>query len=627
MGKNSSKKQNKDFFKKQNKDKACSISLGSVVRCLAVKANLEQVIRYTGDSAGIDLCHLYADKLLKISAEIKDNEAQIEAKTKVKSQLVDYEAAIKPFQDKIDALTKDKNVILAEQAVKLHEYACDHGLYVMMRERLSLISTDDYEVYAMLHDKCFVFDGFFDAKGRPEKPHYHILVAGLPTGVHKLRKITSVVDILDMIGVSFDPAYDESLVDNHAVESIVSLKDYVAYLTHETEASWRDGKRQYDRSEVITNQPEMYAAYMSGLNFIDKKAVTKSDIVSLLPSFQDLGFQRMSFEDALKTHFSPRSVNYIKASPTLLRPLEAAHLEGVNSFIGTRATTDRICVYIYGGSDIGKSHAVGHFMKAKGIDPCSLVEANASKTGKFDDVGVQTEVILCDDIHVNDTLKVADDKPTKLSRRNKGTSAWIGEYLICISNSDPLDYFNVPLDNPFYRDNPTSHPQLSRFACYKINSDGSFSKTYPCMRGSRSEAVFQKNRRADELVEIMSESIKQYCALEAVTPYDVLHYSCRLEVELDRFFRDLYSVDLRKLTSDCTAKYNKAITAYVKATYEYLAPLYDMDVIEFLRENSERSLFDKFEELIPKSFDIDASIADGLDKIIHDNVPHTPVSD
>lgn len=616
----------KSFFKKQNKDKACGISLGSEVRCVAVKANLEQVIRYTGDSAGIDLCHLYADKLLKISTEIKDNREQIDAYTKIKSQLTNYEATIKPFEDKIEALTKDKDVVLAEQAVKLHEYACDHGLYVKMRERLSLISTEDYEVYAMLHDKCRIFEGFFDVKGRLEKPHYHILVAGMPKGVHKLRKNTPVTAILDMIGVSFDPAYDESLVDNHAVESVVSLKDYVAYLTHETEASWRDGKHQYDRSEVITNQPEMYAAYMSGLTYIDKKTVTKSDVVSLLPNFRDLGFKRMSFEDALKTYFAPRSIDYVKASPSLLRPLEDAHLEGVNKFIGTRATTDRICVYIYGGADIGKSHAVGHFMKAKGIDPCSLVEANASKTGKFDEVGVQTEVILCDDIHVNDTLKVADDKPTKLSRRNKGTSAWIGEYLICISNSDPLDYFNVDLENPVYRDNPTAHPQLSRFACYKINSDGSFSKTYPCMRGSRTEAVFQKNRRADELIEIMSESIKHYCALEAVTPYDVLHYSCRLEVELDRFFRDLYSVDFRRMSFDCTAKYNNAITAYVKATYEYLVPLYDMDVVEFLRENSERSLFDKFEELIPKSFDVDASATDDLDKIIHDNVSHAPVS-
>lgn len=99
---------------------------------------------------------------------------------------------------------------------------------------------------AIVHDRDTVTAGIWAEAAI--KPHLHIIVRCMDR-----KKRIRVRTIMDCLGIFFRPGLDDSLWQEHGVETIGNYTGYAVYLTHETKEAIDDAKELYSIDELISN--------------------------------------------------------------------------------------------------------------------------------------------------------------------------------------------------------------------------------------------------------------------------------------------------------------------------------------------------------------------------------------
>ena len=280
-----------------------------------------------------------------------------------------------------------------------------------------------YIVEAICHDKdSYAENGCF-WKSALEKRHYHILFKAKDS---KERKY--VQTIMNELGILFRPQLDDELWKNHGVETVGNFSGYSLYLTHDTEEAIKDGKEQYPIEDVVSNHTveELKDIRDGYIRYIgDRKKVTSKEMAEIDKLAFNLGYELKDFSawyDGLE--FSIRS-------NTKMKTVKESYQRGVDKRISENKTVLRLCVFIKGKPNTGKTFASLQALKGKRIH---TVEGGGS--GKFDNLRPDHEAIVISDDVCPNLLNMADNYICKVYKRQSNNPAWSGNYFIVTSNLD-----------------------------------------------------------------------------------------------------------------------------------------------------------------------------------------------
>lgn len=495
---------------KSNKDKKLTLSIDSKTRCLNIKVYYDQLYRFVHGNLDI-----VSDDLKQIKA-ISDN---IINQANVLSDA------------KKSELKKEKDALHQRKVATLKAACLQEGILADFFKAVQNVDSDIYFVAAILHDKDVFVKDFWTTE--PEDDHIHIVFHGAPYKNGRLRTFI-VRKALEMLRISFDPEMDKSILDYGAIEVCKYIVDSVKYITHSTPASEIDGKYPYDDTEVVTNNREKYDEYVNSVDHASEKArLTAEKAIAYVPSFREAGLKLMSFRDAFRfAGLSDWLWYYCQGKKAIMQVFETAYEEGVDATIAQKKV-DRICLFIYGSHEIGKTTAVEHLCRTLGI-PREQIFTTAEGYGKYDGLTPQHEVLLADDVSLQNMLTLADERVAKLSQRNKGYSIFAGSFVIATSNQYPDQFFHRFLTDNHGRPIKTEdnaliesdqyEARISRFAIIKAEDDGTLTFERPITRGTRNNTAFEKKAIVEKLIKCMETSTREYCANISMSDKDILKY-------------------------------------------------------------------------------------------------------
>lgn len=494
---------------KSNTDKKLTLHEESRTRRVNIKVNYEQLYRYV---------HGDVDIIINELKQAKD----------ISNTLAEQVKTLSDTQR--DELKKKKEAILKQKNVKLKAAIIQEGILSDFFNAVQNMDKDLYFVAAILHDKDVFVEDFWTTD--TEDDHIHIVVIGTMQANGKRRRFI-ISDILDKLRIKFDKERDKGVIDWGAIQVCKHIEESVKYLTHSTEASEVDGKYPYDDDEVYTNDRKAYEAFTSSAYSSARTRLTAEKAVDYVPKFREAGLKLMSFRDAFRlAGFSDWVWYDCQGKNAVLNVFRVAYEEGLTETVVSNHV-DRICLYIYGAHEIGKTTAVQRLCETLGITKDQIFIA-ADGYGKYDGLTPQHEVLLADDVSLQNMLTLADERVAKLSQRNKGYSVFSGSFVIVTSNVKPEDFFhkvkedkhgNVLVDkNGVPRVSELYEARISRFAIIRANDDGTLTFERPITRGTRNNTAFEKKAIVEKLIKCMETSTREYCANISMSSDDILKY-------------------------------------------------------------------------------------------------------
>lgn len=327
-------------------------------------------------------------------------------------------------QKKRSCLSIDSKV--PSMAIKIYEEQLAKGFDYLCN---AIRSTDkrDFQVLAIVHDRdTYADDGHF-WKPAVEKPHMHVIVRCVDR-----KKRIRVRTILNALGIYFRPNLDDELWEKHGVETVGDFSSYAMYLTHETDAAINAAKELYDISEIISNLDidEIQAVRDGYLRLSSaKKKVTDDDLIQLDAAAYELGRELGNFDkwyDALP--FNIRSHSKMKT-------IRESYKRGVDARVAEQSEVTRVCIYIQGEHNTGKTYAAKHALAGKTIH---TVEGGGS--GKFDNLRADHDAIIISDDVCPNVLNMTDNYICRAYKRQNNNPAWSGQYFIVTSNLSFKDW-------------------------------------------------------------------------------------------------------------------------------------------------------------------------------------------
>lgn len=382
----------------------------------------------------------------------------------------------------LGGLTMDSTV--PDLNIKIYEEQLPDGLD-KFKERVRLIDKGDYWVLAIVHDRDLVADEIFVAACK--KRHIHILIIKQGKDKDGRAERRKVSTMLGMLGIVFRPEEDASIWANHGVERIKNLGAAVAYLTHETPDCERDGKEVYDRDEIFSNlEPDEIDQLRDGY-----VRITHSKHKATIDEQIELG-------DAAEKAGRTGSMTWRQFQPTLPFVLQKGaakkyylerYQQGVDDRMREHSEVLRLCIFIQGEANLGKTYAAKHAFDGLGRRVFEL--GDGGKTGKFDDLTEDVDVLVVDDAIINDVLGMADNKVCKVYRRNGFNPYWCGDALIITSNDSFEDWARACGVKPRQME-----AAKSRFYICHVVDDGK-RKFLDCTQVSKRGTPEQQRRRLD----------------------------------------------------------------------------------------------------------------------------------
>lgn len=276
------------------------------------------------------------------------------------------------------------------------------------------------EIMAIKHDRDIVTDGIWASA--VVKPHWHIILRLVPAKA-RIRVLQLMADL----GIFFRPGVDDELWMNHGVETVGNFSGYALYLTHETDDAIREGKELYDRADVVSNlssdeQDQIRAGYV---RVSDARAATLDELVALDKEAYDIGFALKDFEDWYGSQ--PFAVR----SNAKMRVVKESYYRGIKARVALNEPIDRLCVFIQGNANKGKTYAAVRALMDMGK---SVLKASGGGTGKFDALRADHDAIVLDDCTCPNLLNMADGYVCMAYRRQSDNPPWTGQYFIVTSN-------------------------------------------------------------------------------------------------------------------------------------------------------------------------------------------------
>lgn len=287
----------------------------------------------------------------------------------------------------------------------------------------------DFQVLAIRHDRDEVADGIWAVS--KVKPHWHVIVRLVDQ-----KKRLRVKQILAGLGIVYRPGLDDELWKEHGVETIGNFAGYAVYLTHETAEAIRDAKEKYDISEIISNlTPEEIQQVRDGyIRVSEKRKLTQEDLIALDKEAYDRGYALKTLNDWFADQpFNVRSAAKIKV-------ITDHYYHGVEARIKERVEVNRVCIYIQGEPNRGKTYAAEHALLDMGLN---VYHVQGGGTGKFDGLTAAHEAILIDDDTCPNLLNMTDDCICQAYRRGRDNPPWTGRLFVVTSNLSFYDWLEA----------------------------------------------------------------------------------------------------------------------------------------------------------------------------------------
>lgn len=398
-------------------------------------------------------------------------------------------------------LTLDSKV--RSMAIKCYDEQLPWGWQATC-QAIQMIEKSKYQVQAIRHDRDIKENSDFWLPSY-DKPHYHIIVRC----VNKKERLR-VTTFLNMVGVMYRQGVDDGLLQNHGVETIGNYAEYSRYLTHETEKAIKDGKELYDMAEIVSNLTieEIEEIRNGYLRPSENRRVTATELAMLDAEAYDLGYKLGDFDAWYG------SLPFEMRSATKMRTIKESYNRGVTVKIDEHEPLDRVCIYIKGGANSGKSYTTQRVLDQFKV---KTFVVDAGGTGIFDRLTAGHQAIVLDDSKCPSLLNMCDQYICRPYRRQADNPPWCGTWFIVTSNIDFDEWCeDTGLRMVDIFGNRTAHgiAMHSRFAIGEIVTDSETGQSTLVITeiGVRGDDTKKRRigKKVTEFVRTFNELIKDY---------------------------------------------------------------------------------------------------------------------
>ena len=387
-------------------------------------------------------------------------------------------------------------------AFKCYDEQLPYGWEETQR-RIKLIDKTEMIVEAIMHNRDLFADMDDPFLPAVEKRHFHFICRC----VNRNDRI-AVCTLMKKLGIQFRKGIDTDLYKNHGVETIGNFNAYSTYLTHETEDAIASGKEKYEIEEIVSNLTleeiqnirNGYFDPIGAGNRIDANEWALLD----QQAFQ-LGYNLKDYQDWFG------SLSFKVRSNSKARALEASYNRAVDIRIAEKPTILRVCVYIQGEANKGKTSAA-----IKALAGLKVLSVGGGGTGKFDELRPSTDAIIINDDTCPNLINMSDNYVCRAYRRGHNNPAWTGAYLIITSNLEfeqYLDQCKASVRDKNDRLNETFNAIKSRFAIGYLKEDKNGNTCLAFKSISTRGLEAEKKERAGMLARFQAsynEALKNY---------------------------------------------------------------------------------------------------------------------
>ena len=390
-------------------------------------------------------------------------------------------------------MKKEKSKLTMRSSVRTLSIKCyDEQLpsgFEYIINKIKNVDANDFQILAIKHDKDTNNDNIWQPSAI--KPHYHIIVRVL--GINSAHVSTKL---------------DDKLWEQHGVETIKSFPSMAMYLTHDTEQAELDGKYKYDIEDIISNlSPNEIRSVREGYIRLNDTKVSINDFETLDKIAYKKGLNLEMFDEWYD------SLPFKVRCNCKIKTVKESYERGVLRAISTDIPITRLCIFITGEANMGKTYGCCTALKGK-----NTLVVGGGGTGKYDKITVSTDAIIIDDDVAPNLLNMTDNKVVQAYKRMSNNPIWRGQYFIVTSNKGIDDWL---------RDCGLSSVNIeaakSRFYICEVERDGSI---VVLGHSSRGNVSMQKERYSMFLSFLLTceKSIKDYVAIkkESVN-YDSLY--------------------------------------------------------------------------------------------------------
>lgn len=308
---------------------------------------------------------------------------------------------------------------VATLSIKCYDEQLPCG-WAVTKDAIMAINKNKYQVIAIRHDRDRDSDDFWEPAF--EKPHYHIILRVLNDGRIRVKAA------LEMLCVVYRKEIDDSLILNHGLETVGNYANMAVYLTHETAKAILEAKEKYELDELVSNLnideiKQVREGYIRVSN--TAKKVDIETMIELDEQAKKLGYELGNF------------LNWYAELPFIIRGnakmkvIEKSYHLGVMQRVSEKKDMNRLCVFIKGEKDVGKTYAALYALKGK-----EVLTVEGGGTGKFDNLSASTDAIIVSDDRAPNLLNMTDNFMCQAYKRNNNNPFWCGKYFVVTSNLD-----------------------------------------------------------------------------------------------------------------------------------------------------------------------------------------------
>lgn len=377
-----------------------------------------------------------------------------------------------------------------------------------LQERIKQLERK-YLCNSIMHDNDYSKNDIYNPE--KEKNHYHILVNCGKTPV-KVRTI------LKKLGVNFRPGEDDNLFKKDGCTTIGNWAAYNLYLLHGTKQAIKDGKTPYSMDKLVSNMSmsELQTLIGGEKHRINGVKLTDEDYAELDEEAYETGYSLKDYDEWY------HSLPFTTRRNSSMREIEKSYNYGLDKRLSEQESinVNKLCVYIQGEANIGKSYATRYALKGK-----KVLDVSGGKTGKFDSLNPSYNAIVVDDDTDSRILQLCDNRYCKMYRRNSTNKLFCGDCVVVTSNKSFEEWYSqCGYDK---NDKDTYEAVKSRFYVCRVGmSCKSVGKRVlkvdsPSNRGTRDEQLFRKKRFL-EFRRLFEESLNSYVPVDNEVDYNDL---------------------------------------------------------------------------------------------------------
>ncbi len=325
-------------------------------------------------------------------------------------------------------------------ALKFYDEQLPHG-FDGLKKSIDRLSKDDIQILVIKHDKDTYAEDFWDIA--EEKHHYHLIARVMDGKGNTSKNGIKLRTLMHKIDVTYRKGKDEELLKFHGAESVMNLANYCMYLTHETDQAIKDGKHIYNIEEIYSNLSvdEIRQLREGYVRLSDNHKTSYSEMVDIDEQAKKLGYELGDFDEWY------HSLDLKIRANTKMRQAKESYYYGVRKRIQENDYVTRLCIFIQGEPNSGKTFSSREALKRMGYE--RILTVGGGGTGKFDNLRVTTQAIIVDDDKLPYALNMTDNKIVQAYRRGSNNPYWSGQLLVVTSNKTFLEWLvDCGIDNP-----------------------------------------------------------------------------------------------------------------------------------------------------------------------------------